>query len=103
MTIIERKTAMRILITGSSGPLGVAIAQRLSAHHEAIGIDRVPGKWTRYIVDINERKTLFYLTKGMDAIIHIASLHHPQLATHSQQAFIDTNVTGTLNLLEAGR
>lgn len=94
---------MRILITGSSGPLGAAIAQQLSVHHEPIGIDRVPGKWTRHVVDINERETLFYLTKGMDAIIHIASLHHPQLTTHSQQAFIDTNVTSTLNLLEAAR
>src|SRR5947208_12250654 len=94
---------MRILITGSSGQLGAAIAQQLSPDHELVGIDMVPGKWTRHVININERETLFYLAKGMDVIIHIASLHHPQLATHSQQAFIDTNVTGTLNLLEAGR
>jgi UDP-glucose 4-epimerase len=93
---------MRILITGSSGQLGATIAQQLSVEHEPVGIDRVPGKWTQHVVNINEREKLFYLTKGMDAIIHIASLHHPQLATHSQQSFIETNVTGTLNLLEAG-
>jgi UDP-glucose 4-epimerase len=93
---------MRILITGSSGQLGATIAERLAVEHELIGIDRIPGKWTQHIVDISNRTTLFYLAKGMDAIIHIASLHHPHLATHSQQSFIETNVTGTLNLLEAG-
>src|SRR5207302_7634683 len=37
---------------------------------------------------------------GVDALIHGATLHKPHIATHSRQAFIDTNVTGTLNLLE---
>ncbi len=38
--------------------------------------------------------------KGVGAVIHAASLHKPHLATHSKQAFIDVNVTGTLILLE---
>jgi nucleoside-diphosphate-sugar epimerase len=33
-------------------------------------------------------------------VIHAATLHKPHVATHSRQSFIDTNVTGTLNLLE---
>jgi len=37
---------------------------------------------------------------GVDAVLHAATLHKPHVATHSRQAFIDTNVTGTLNLLE---
>ena len=36
----------------------------------------------------------------MDAVVHAATLHKPHLATHSRQDFVDTNVTGTLNLLE---
>lgn len=93
---------MRILITGSSGQLGATIVQLLSADHETVGLDIVPGEWTQHIVPIHDRKALFQLAKGMDAIIHIASLHHPQLATHTIQSFIETNVIGTLNLLEAG-
>jgi UDP-glucose 4-epimerase len=96
------KATMRILITGSSGQLGAAIAQQLSTKHEPVGLDIVPGKWTQHVVNIHEREKLFYLTKGIEAIIHIASLHQPQLAIHSHQSFIETNVTGTLNLLEAG-
>ena len=38
---------------------------------------------------------------GVTAVIHAATLHKPHVATHSRQAFIDTNVTGTLTLLEA--
>ena len=38
---------------------------------------------------------------GVTAVIHAATLHKPHLATHSWQDFIDTNVTGTLHLLEA--
>lgn len=39
---------------------------------------------------------------GVQAVFHAATLHKPHVATHSPQHFIDTNVTGTLNLLEEG-
>jgi UDP-glucose 4-epimerase len=38
--------------------------------------------------------------EGVRAVIHAASLHKPHVATHNYQDFIDTNVTGTLILLE---
>jgi nucleoside-diphosphate-sugar epimerase len=34
-------------------------------------------------------------------VLHTATLHKPHVATHKNQQFIDTNITGTLNLLEA--
>jgi UDP-glucose 4-epimerase len=33
-------------------------------------------------------------------VLHAATLHKPHVATHSRQDFIDTNITGTLNLME---
>jgi UDP-glucose 4-epimerase len=33
-------------------------------------------------------------------VFHAATLHKPHVATHGRQDFVDTNVTGTLNLLE---
>jgi nucleoside-diphosphate-sugar epimerase len=33
-------------------------------------------------------------------VFHTATLHKPHLATHGRQEFIDTNIGGTLNLLE---
>jgi UDP-glucose 4-epimerase len=38
--------------------------------------------------------------KGVDAVLHTASLHKPHVITRSLQDFVDTNITGTLNLLE---
>jgi nucleoside-diphosphate-sugar epimerase len=37
---------------------------------------------------------------GVQAVFHAATLHKPHVATHTPQAFVDTNITGTLNLLE---
>lgn len=92
---------MRILITGSSGRLGAAIAQLLAINHEPFGIDVMPGPWTQHVASITDRSLVGKLMKGMDAVIHIASLHQPHVATHSPQQFLSVNVTGTLNLLEA--
>jgi nucleoside-diphosphate-sugar epimerase len=38
--------------------------------------------------------------RGVQAVFHAATLHKPHVATHSRQDFVDTNVSGTLNLLE---
>src|SRR5437867_11809360 len=38
--------------------------------------------------------------QGVNAVLHTATLHKPHLVTHSRQDFVDTNITGTLNLLE---
>jgi nucleoside-diphosphate-sugar epimerase len=37
---------------------------------------------------------------GTDAVLHTATLHKPHIDSHAKQAFVDTNVTGTLTLLE---
>jgi len=37
---------------------------------------------------------------GVQAVFHAATLHKPHVATHTAQDFVDTNITGTLNLLE---
>jgi UDP-glucose 4-epimerase len=39
---------------------------------------------------------------GVTAVINTATLHKPHVVTHTRQEFVDTNVTGTLNLLEEG-
>jgi len=41
--------------------------------------------------------------QGVNVVLHTATLHKPHVATHSQQDFVDTNITGTLKLLEEAR
>jgi len=38
--------------------------------------------------------------QGVEVVLHTATLHKPHIATHPHQDFIDTNITGTVNLLE---
>ena len=38
---------------------------------------------------------------GVGSVLHTATLHKPHVATHTRQQFVDTNISGTLNLLEA--
>ena len=92
---------MTILITGSSGHLGEALARTLMQKNiKYIGIDIKPSKFTTHIGSITDRKFVGALMKEVDFVLHTATLHKPHVVTHSRQNFVDTNITGTLNLLE---
>jgi nucleoside-diphosphate-sugar epimerase len=93
---------MKILVTGSSGHLGEALMRTLPrVGHEAIGVDALPSPFTHATGSIADRALVDECMRGVDVVLHAATLHKPHVATHSRQAFVDTNVTGTLNLLEA--
>ncbi len=47
-----------------------------------------------------DRETVRAAMAGVTAVLHCATLHKPHIATHGAQDFIDTNVSGTLALLE---
>src|SRR5262249_11272596 len=92
---------MRILITGSAGHLGEALMRTLqNSEHEAIGLDIKTGLFTQLVGSIIDRGFVKECMLGIDAVIHAATLHKPHIATHTRQDFIDTNITGTLQLLE---
>jgi UDP-glucose 4-epimerase len=92
---------MRILITGSSGHLGEALMRTLqNSHHQATGLDIKRGPFTQRVGSVTDRAFVAESVRGMDAVIHSATLHKPHVATHSAQEFVDTNITGTLILLE---
>jgi UDP-glucose 4-epimerase len=92
---------MRVLVTGSAGHLGEALMRTLGgAGHEAIGLDLAPSPFTRLVGSITDRELARRAMDGIEAVLHTATLHKPHVATHGRQAFVDTNVTGTLNLLE---
>jgi UDP-glucose 4-epimerase len=92
---------MRILVTGSAGHLGEALMRVLAASgHEAIGIDALPSPYTQRVGSIAERAFVRESMQGVQAVLHAATLHKPHVATHTRRDFVDTNITGTLNLLE---
>jgi UDP-glucose 4-epimerase len=92
---------MRILVTGSAGHLGEALMRTLQdSNHEAVGLDKTDSPFTRFVGSITERGFIGECMRGIEAVLHAATLHKPHIATHSRGQFVDTNITGTLNLLE---
>ncbi|NML06358.1 NAD(P)-dependent oxidoreductase [Sphingomonas sp. G-3-2-10] len=95
---------MRILLTGSSGWLGRFLAPMLrEAGHIVTGMDVAPGADTDIVGSVADRMLVHRLfgDRGIEAVIHGGALHKPDIVRYPRQAFIDVNVTGTLNLLEA--
>lgn len=92
---------MNILVTGSAGHLGEAIMRALApTEHRAIGLDLLASEWTTHVGSIANSEFVADTMRGIESVIHTATLHKPHVATHSKQAFVDVNITGTLNLLE---
>jgi nucleoside-diphosphate-sugar epimerase len=92
---------MTILVTGSSGHLGEALIRTLrEAGRKAIGLDIVPGPFTDCVGSIADRDRDAHCMSGIETVLHAATLHKPHVATHPREAFVETNVLGTLILLE---
>ncbi len=93
---------MAILVTGSAGHLGEALVRTFrKIGRPARGIDIKASAFTDLVGSITDREFVKRAMTGVGSVIHAATLHKPHLATHGHQDFIDVNVTGTLNLLEA--
>jgi len=93
--------SMRVLVTGSTGHLGEALVRTLqNTPHHVVGLDTVASPFTSNVGSITDRDWVSQCMQDVDAVIHTATLHKPHVATHTRQDFVDTNITGTLNLLE---
>eukprot|EP01113_Clastostelium_recurvatum_P035838 TRINITY_DN5036_c0_g1_i1.p1 TRINITY_DN5036_c0_g1~~TRINITY_DN5036_c0_g1_i1.p1 ORF type:complete len:374 (-),score=81.64 TRINITY_DN5036_c0_g1_i1:85-1206(-) len=106
-----------VLVTGSSGHLGHALMYALKSYgYTPLGIDILPETTTTttrssssssshtIICDITKREDInkiFSQYPSIKHIIHTATLHKPHVCSHSKQDFIQTNILGTLHLLEA--
>ncbi|MFZ0376893.1 MAG: NAD(P)-dependent oxidoreductase [Solirubrobacteraceae bacterium] len=92
---------MRILVTGSAGHLGEALMRTLPGQgHEVIGLDILASPHTSVVGSVADRDTVRRSVAGVDAVVHCATLHKPHVESHTRANFIETNIAGTLNLLE---
>jgi nucleoside-diphosphate-sugar epimerase len=97
---------MRVLLTGSSGWLGRYLGPALRQQgHDVIGFDIAEGAGTTVQASVADRAAIerTFADHALDAVVHAAALHKPDIARNPASAFLDVNVTGTLNLLEAAR
>jgi nucleoside-diphosphate-sugar epimerase len=95
---------MRVLLTGSSGWLGRFLAPALTrAGHAVIGLDIAPGAHTDIIGSVADATLIerLFAEQRFEGVIHAGALHKPDIVRYPASEFIDVNVAGTLNLLEA--
>jgi UDP-glucose 4-epimerase len=92
---------MRILVTGSAGHLGEALVRTLrDLGDDVVGLDILGSPFTSDVGSTVDRSCVSRCMSDVQVVFHAATLHKPHVATHSRQEFVDTNITGTLNLLE---
>jgi UDP-glucose 4-epimerase len=89
------------VVTGSAGHLGEALVRVLrDSGFDVTGVDLKPSAYTTVAGSVADRAVVRDCVAGADAVLHTATLHKPHVGSHGKQAFVDTNVTGTLTLLE---
>lgn len=92
---------MKVLVTGSAGHLGEALVRSLQNRgRTVVGLDLRASPYTTEVGSLVDRAIARRCLNGVTTVYHAATLHKPHVATHSRQDFVDTNITGTLNLLE---
>lgn len=98
----------RILVTGSSGFLGAAIASRLAAAgHEVFGLDPVPpaadARYRHGAEDLSDPLRLDSLLNAFrpHVVIHAGGVSGPMVLADQPQRIMAINVRGSLNLLDA--
>lgn len=61
------------------------------------------GKFEVFAGDIRDPHGIMKAMKGCDAVLHLAALIAIPYSYHSPDTYIDTNIKGTLNILQAAR
>ncbi|KJC36620.1 hypothetical protein UP09_28645 [Bradyrhizobium sp. LTSP885] len=95
---------MKVLVTGSSGFIGQALAQRLKAENwKVLGIDRRPGPSTNFLCDILDAKQLLETIQACapDALVHLAA--RIDIDEKADVSGYPANVEGVRNVIDAVR
>jgi NAD dependent epimerase/dehydratase len=111
---------MKVLITGADGFIGSHLTEALvRAGHDVRAFvlynsfnswgwldrcaDDVQGNFEVFSGDIRDPHGVRAAMWGCDAVLHLAALIAIPYSYHSPDTYIDTNVKGTLNIVQAAR
>lgn len=96
---------MNIIVTGGSGFLGKHLCRALiNAGHQIKNIDLVNNSECETIIaDVKDTQAMIEHIKDADAVFHLAALIEAGESVKEPQKFIDTNISGSLAVLEAMR
>lgn len=111
---------MKLLVTGGAGFIGSAVVRLAVARgHEVVNLDAMTyaaneanvasvansNLYSFEQADIRDRAALdrIFVLHNPDAVMHLAAESHVDRSIDGPSDFIETNITGTFNLLEAAR
>jgi dTDP-glucose 4,6-dehydratase len=111
---------MKILVTGADGFIGSHLTEALvRAGHEVRAFvfynsfnswgwldhcdEDVRTKFEVFAGDIRDPNGVRTAVKGCDSVLHLAALIAIPYSYHSPDTYVDTNIKGTLNVVQAAR
>ena len=111
---------LKVLVTGADGFIGSHLVEHLVRQgfdvkafclYNSFGswgwLDRVDedvkGKFEVFLGDIRDPNGVRTAMKGCDVVLHLAALIAIPYSYHSPDTYVETNIRGTLNVLQAGR
>lgn len=117
---MSRFSKLKVLVTGADGFIGSHLVEALiaqGAHVRAFvfynsfshwgWIDALPKEIQNQIEifpgDIRDPHGVEKAMEGMDLVFHLAALIAIPFSYHSPDSYVDTNIKGTLNVLQAAR
>ena len=118
MSIISKRAT--VLVTGADGFIGSHLTEalvrsgfkvRAFVHYNSFNswgwldrcADDVKGQFEVFPGDIRDPHGVKQAMKGCDAVLHLAALIAIPFSYHSPDTYVDTNIKGTLNVLQAAR
>ena len=111
---------MKILVTGADGFIGSHLSEELVrrghqvrafVYYNSFGhwgwLDQSPAKIQQeldvFAGDVRDPHGVRTAMQGCDSVMHLAALIGIPYSYHSPDAYVDTNVRGTLNVVQAAR
>lgn len=115
-----RLKGKKVLLTGACGFIGSHLAERLLdegcelrafVYYNSFGsygwLEDLPADKLKnidiFMGDVRDPNGVRTAMKGIDAVFHLAALIGIPYSYHSPDSYVDTNVKGTLNILQAAR
>lgn len=110
----------KILVTGSDGFIGSHLTEELVkkgyevkafVYYNSFNtwgwLDTLPGEIMEHVEifqgDVRDPHGVREAMRGIDAVFHLAALIAIPFSYHSPDTYVDTNIKGTLNVLQAAR